>query len=68
MKDRLDESKLGEFEQLPLPSPVHALNLVEFRDERSYRLYGLLLLPLALARGVAPVWAGVLVMPVRGKA
>ena len=59
MRDRLDRARLPEFLATPLPSPVHALNLVRFRDARSYRLYGLLLAPFALLHGARPLWAGV---------
>lgn len=51
---------------LRLSTPIHALNLVHFRDLNSYRLYGLLLAPYAAARGARPLWAAVLQEPVLG--
>jgi uncharacterized protein (DUF1330 family) len=60
LKNRFDESAVARLVGLALPSPIHALNLVDFRDRRSYRLYGLLLSPYAVCMGARPLWAGVL--------
>jgi hypothetical protein len=66
LKDRFDEKAVAGLVGLPLPSPIHALNLVHFRDKRSYRLYGLLLSFYALFRGARPLWAGVLEKAILG--
>ena len=66
LKDRISDVTAAEFSRLALPAPIHALNLVNFRDKRSYRLYGLLLTPLAIALGARPLWAAVLDERVRG--
>jgi uncharacterized protein (DUF1330 family) len=63
---RLDPTRVADLLALRLPKPIHALNLVHFRDLNSYRLYGLLLAPYAAARGARPLWAGVLDEPVLG--
>jgi uncharacterized protein (DUF1330 family) len=67
MRDRLDRARLPVFLAASLPSPVHALNLVRFRDARSYRLYGLMLAPFALLHGARPLWAGVHVETLAGE-
>ena len=55
LKGRISDVTAAEFSRLALPAPIHALNLVNLRDKRSYRLYGLLLTPLAIALGAAIV-------------
>jgi hypothetical protein len=67
LRDRFDPAALAAYSALRLPCPVHALNLVRFRDRRSYLLYGLLLAPYALARGARALWAAVLDMPLLGE-
>jgi uncharacterized protein (DUF1330 family) len=66
LQDRFDERAVAELLDLALPSPIHALNLVHFRDKRSYRLYGLLLSPYAMLKCAKPLWAGVLERAVMG--
>jgi uncharacterized protein (DUF1330 family) len=66
LQDRFDERAVAELLDLALPSPIHTLNLVHFRDKRSYRLYGLLLSPYAMLKCAKPLWAGVLERAVMG--
>ena len=58
LQDRIDEKKLEQLRNASIPSPIHAVNYVEFKNSRYYRLYGLLLAPYALAKGAKPVWVG----------
>ena len=55
---RIDRNKLANLRNAQLPEPIHAINYVEFRNTRYYRLYGLLLAPYALPKGAKPIWVG----------
>ncbi|MBM3314219.1 hypothetical protein FJY71_00040 [candidate division WOR-3 bacterium] len=67
LRDRFEPSALAAYGAVRLPCPVHALNLVRFRDRRSYLLYGLLFAPYGLARGARALWAAVLDIPLLGE-
>lgn len=56
---RIDREAVRRLKCQPLPDPIDALNLVDLADDTSYRWYGLLLVPLVVALGGRPVWAGV---------
>jgi hypothetical protein len=58
MQNRIDHTKLTKLRKASIPSPIHAINYVQLRNSRYYHLYGLLLLPYAILRGVRPVWVG----------
>ena len=55
---KIDKQLVKELGKKDLPTPLDALNLITFDDEKSYRLYGLLVSPLVLALGGRPVWVG----------
>ena len=58
LNSRIDRNKLEDLRNAPLPEPIHAINYVEFRNVRYYRLYALFLAPYALPKGAKPIWVG----------
>ena len=58
MQNRIDHKKLAELRKASIPFPIHAINYIQLRNSRYYRLYGLLLVPYAIPKGVRPVWVG----------
>lgn len=58
LTQKIDRQLLKELGKKDLPTPLDALNLITFDDEKSYRLYGFLASPLVLILGGRPVWVG----------
>jgi uncharacterized protein (DUF1330 family) len=67
LTQKIDKQLVKELGKKNLPTPLDALNLITFDDEKSYRLYGLLASPLVLLLGGRPVWIGRYEKSVYGK-
>ena len=58
MIGRLRPHAIRRLWRAEVPAPADVLNLIETRDARSYRRYGLLVAPALLAVGGRPLWIG----------
>ncbi len=67
LNQKIDKQLVKELGKKDLPTPLDALNLITFDDEKSYRLYGFLASPLVLLLGGRPVWIGRYEKSVYGK-
>ena len=67
LNQKIDKQLVKELGKKNLPTPLDALNLITFDNEKSYRLYGFLASPLVLLLGGRPVWVGRFEKSIYGK-